>query len=256
MPLSTLRLPPHDDRGKTRGQDGSLLLSCGALASPATCRFIPALTDRAYFRNDGASVTFGLAAAVYATLGENPEGPKLLGWFRDSWSQTLEALDIMGMGGASGEGNAYGASPTAAGLIRAANVGWYASGEDLFASHPYFRQKLLFDGFGAYPGVIGGKGSPVPEGFPGNPIVEEASIGGDGQRGASWHSGALRPNGPMLARHFAGTEEAGIWNWVYRQPEVDRVNDAGSIWEEVLYYSPRPPLVKPKRLSFFDPSMG
>src|ERR1035437_10443174 len=37
MPLSTLGLPPRE------GQDGSLLLSCGALASPTKCRFIPAL---------------------------------------------------------------------------------------------------------------------------------------------------------------------------------------------------------------------
>jgi hypothetical protein len=43
---------------------------------------------------------------------------------------------------------------------------------------------------------------------------------------------------------------------VYRQPAVDRaVTDAESIWE-VLYYSPPPKLIKPKRLSFFDPSMG
>ena len=42
MPLSMLRLPPRDDRRKTRGQDGSLLLSCRALSSPTTCRFIPA----------------------------------------------------------------------------------------------------------------------------------------------------------------------------------------------------------------------
>ena len=43
VPLSTLRLPPRDGRRKTRGQDGSLLLSCRALSSPTTCRFIPAL---------------------------------------------------------------------------------------------------------------------------------------------------------------------------------------------------------------------
>jgi hypothetical protein len=60
----------------------------------------------------------------------------------------------------------------------------------------------------------------------------------------------------MLARHFAGTEEAAIWNWVYRQPAVDRLNDGGETWQDLLYYSPRPALVKPKRLSFFDPSMG
>src|SRR5207244_3016343 len=34
---------PRDDRCKTRGQDGSLFLSCRALSSPTTCRFIPAL---------------------------------------------------------------------------------------------------------------------------------------------------------------------------------------------------------------------
>ena len=43
MPLSTLRQPPHDDPRKTRGQDGFAFLSCRALSSPTTCRFIPAL---------------------------------------------------------------------------------------------------------------------------------------------------------------------------------------------------------------------
>src|SRR5262245_54759255 len=44
IPLSTLRAPPHGVTRKTRGQDGfAVLLSCRALSSPTTCRFIPAL---------------------------------------------------------------------------------------------------------------------------------------------------------------------------------------------------------------------
>ena len=43
MPLSTLHLAPHGSRRKTRGQDGSLLLSCGALSSPTARRFIPTI---------------------------------------------------------------------------------------------------------------------------------------------------------------------------------------------------------------------
>jgi hypothetical protein len=51
MPLSTLRPPPRDDARKTRGQDGSLLLSCGTLSFPATCRFIPAHTQTTSFKS-------------------------------------------------------------------------------------------------------------------------------------------------------------------------------------------------------------
>ena len=43
MPLSMLHPAPHGTRRKTRGQDGSLLLSCGALSSPTTRRFIPTI---------------------------------------------------------------------------------------------------------------------------------------------------------------------------------------------------------------------
>ena len=43
MPLSTLHPVPHGTQRKTRGQDGSLLLSCGALSSPTTRRFIPTI---------------------------------------------------------------------------------------------------------------------------------------------------------------------------------------------------------------------
>src|SRR3954471_20226447 len=42
MPLSTLHGSPRDDPRKTRGQDGSLLLSCKTLAFSTFCRFSPA----------------------------------------------------------------------------------------------------------------------------------------------------------------------------------------------------------------------
>src|SRR5450432_4415616 len=43
MPLSTLNPAPHCTQRKTRGQDGSLFLSCGAPSSPTTRRFIPTI---------------------------------------------------------------------------------------------------------------------------------------------------------------------------------------------------------------------
>lgn len=209
---------------------------------------------RLYLRNDGASVTQGVAAAAYALAGDDPRAGQLLGWFRERWSQTLKGLDIMGKGGATGEGNAYGTSPTGSGFIAAANIAYTAAGDDLFNSHPWFRQRLLYDAFAAYPGVLGGPGSPA--GVPVEPMIEQASIGGDGRRALSWHNRDTRRNGLVLARRFAGSQEAAIWNWVFRQPEVDRVIDDSQSLTDLLYYFPRPALVKPKRLSFFDPSMG
>jgi hypothetical protein len=43
MPLSTLHPAPRGTQRKTRGQDGSLFLSCRALSSPTAHRFIPAI---------------------------------------------------------------------------------------------------------------------------------------------------------------------------------------------------------------------
>ena len=43
VPLSTLHPAPHGTQRKTRGQDGSLFLSCGAPSSPTTRRFIPTI---------------------------------------------------------------------------------------------------------------------------------------------------------------------------------------------------------------------
>lgn len=202
---------------------------------------------RLYLRNDGASVTQGIAAAAFGVLGDDPHGEKMLAWFRERWAETLKGLDIIGKGGASGEGNAYGTSPTGTGFITAANIAYYAAGEDLFAGHPWFRQRLLYDAFAAYPDTIEG---------PGTRVVEQASVGGDGRRALSWHNRDTRRNGLVLSRRFAGTEEAATWAWVFRQPAVDRVFDDGEAVYDVLYYSPRPKLVKPARLSFFDPSMG
>jgi hypothetical protein len=46
MPLSTLQFTSRDAPRKTRGQDGfAVLLSCRALSSPTTCRFIPAHSE-------------------------------------------------------------------------------------------------------------------------------------------------------------------------------------------------------------------
>lgn len=209
---------------------------------------------RLYLRNDGASVTQGVAAAAYATLNDHPRGEQLLAWFRERWEQTRRGLDIMGKGGATGEGNAYGTSPTGTGIIISANIAYWAAGEDLFLSHPWFRQRLLYDAFAAYPGTLGGPQAPVQ--VPAEPIIEQASIGGDGRRAVSWHNRDTRRNGLILARRFAGTEEAATWNWVFRQPAVDRVIDDSQALTDLLYYSPRPALVKPGKLSFFDPSMG
>lgn len=209
----------------------------------------------AFFRNDGAAVTYGIAAAAYATLGENPQAQQQLEWFWQNWAEVHKALDIAGPGGAGAEGNAYGTSPTAANLIRTANLVSYASGENLFLSHPWFRQRLMYDAFAAYPGTTGGEGSLVRYGYPGT-MVEQASIGGDGRRGYSWHSVNLRPNGLALARAFSGTEEAQAWNWVYRRPDIDQtLSESNSVFD-VLYYSPPPARTAPSRWAYFDPGMG
>lgn len=225
------------------------------LNEACTYTYVRNPSSSAYFRNDGAAVAYGLAAAAYATLGENPEAMKLLGWSRNYWDEILKALDIMGKGGAAAEGNAYGTAPTASDFIRTANLVFYATGEDLFVSHVWFKQRLLYDAFASYPGTMGGPGSPIKYGYPGV-MVEQASVGGDGRRGASWHSVNLRPNGLILSRRFAATEEANVWNWVYRQPSIDQALGVTDCFYDVLYYLPRPALVKPTRLSHFDPSMG
>jgi len=54
VPLSMLHPAPHGTQRKTRGQDGSLLLSCGALSSPTARRFIPAIA----LHDRRGSVTF------------------------------------------------------------------------------------------------------------------------------------------------------------------------------------------------------
>lgn len=197
----------------------------------------------AHFRNDGAYIMLGTAAAAFATMGENPREAQLMRWFRDDWTQTLRALDIMGKGGAMAEGNAYGEATSTA-LISIANFVWYATGEDLFRSHPWFQKRLGYDAFTIYPNP------------PQNPkdILEAAAIGGDDDRGPqSWHTIEMRANGLALARHFSGTDEANLWNWVFRQPQSDFGNDA---WYELFFYSKPAPLKIPKQLSWYDPSLG
>ncbi len=209
-----------------------------------------------YFRNDGAAIVHGIAAAAYATYGDNPEAPTHLAAFREAWTGVKKALDIMGRGGALAEGNSYGTAPTALNLILTCNLIYYATGEDLFASHPFFRQRLAYDAFASYPDTPGGPGSPIGFGFPGVRFVEQSAIGGDGVRAYSWHSLNLRPNGLILARRFARTEEADIWNWVFRQPQIDATRDPNDSFMDLLFAAPHPELRMPTRLTHFDPSLG
>ena len=146
--------------------------------------------------------------------GDDPEDGRIMGYFRERWKQTLLGLDIVGKGGATGEGNGYGASPTGVNWVLAANVAYTAGGEDLFASHPFFRQRLLYDAFAAYPSTFGGPGAPEP--VSPHPVVEQAHVGGDDVRGMTSQKRSLRRIGLMLTKRFRGTEEADIWNWVYQ----------------------------------------
>jgi hypothetical protein len=51
MPLSTLRVTPHDGTRKTRGQDGfATSFPVGTCTLTTTCRFIPALSEWAVIR--------------------------------------------------------------------------------------------------------------------------------------------------------------------------------------------------------------
>jgi hypothetical protein len=208
--------------------------------------------SHSHFRNDGMVITAGIAAAAYATYGENHYAPVLMSWFRQEWGHTLEALDVIGRGGALGEGNAYDEAAGAF-LIQLANLVYYASGENLFVSHSYFQRHLAYEAFSTYPNRLGEADDPISHSDPPHPYPEGASLNGDDNRGRSWHSIHLRPNGLALVRRFPNSEEAGIWNWVFRQNDVDQPGDA---WAELFYYSPPQPIVKPKRLSFFDPSLG
>jgi hypothetical protein len=155
---------------------------------------------------EGALMTTAIAASAYATYDENRLASIQLAWFRQEWNHSLETLDLIGRGGAAGEGNTS--------LIDLANFVYYASGENLFLSHPYFRRRLAFEAFS-------GRGS--------------------------------RANGLALTRRFPNSEETDLWNWAFRQKDKDEGQDP---WVELFFYVPPPDLVKPKRLSFFDPSLG
>src|SRR5438067_7003980 len=78
MPLSTLHPAPHGTQRQTRGQDGSLLLSCGALSSPTARRFIPTLT----LANARGSVTLSNQGSCYRAMTVR------------EWLRTLSALSL------------------------------------------------------------------------------------------------------------------------------------------------------------------
>jgi hypothetical protein len=159
----------------------------------------------AHFQN--ASVALGLAASAYATYEDNRIAMLQLAWFRAQWETILRSLTS---GGAVEEA---AAEP----LIDIANLVFYASGENLFYSHLFFRRHLAYEAF------------------------------------AAELSALARPNGLAASRRFPNTEEADLFNWVFREKDNDQSADP---FADMLYYSPAPVLNMPKRLSFVDPGAG
>ncbi|MBI4057456.1 MAG: DNRLRE domain-containing protein [Elusimicrobia bacterium] len=196
--------------------------------------------------NDGVGVLYGLAAVAYATLGENLQALQELGWFREHWNQVLRVLDISGMGGATQEGNGYGTEPTGYGLTLTANLVYYASGENLFLSHPWYRKHLLFDAYSVYPGTAARGNYVIPR--------YKSPIWGDvGHWNANYWF--VRATGLMISRRFPMAQEADSWNWVFRQPEFESLTYGG--YSDLLFYSPPPgSLTKPTPRSYFDSSLG
>ena len=89
MPLSTLQLQPRGGSRKTQGQDGfAFLLSCRALSSPTTCRFIPAHPRSGFElllttpRSDSAALdssTAGLSSRRHRCSRAAPAGIRAVG---------------------------------------------------------------------------------------------------------------------------------------------------------------------------------
>jgi hypothetical protein len=204
----------------------------------------------AYFRNDGVGVAQGLAATAYATWEDNPKIAQIYGWFRSWWDQIVSGLAIQGLGGAMAEGNGYG-TMTAGTIVDIADLAYYASGEDLFKSSPFFVNKLADDAFATWP-----RSDNPFSFFPGGPYPFKSQVGGDGNLGWSWTQLAIRPAGLQLARHFPDTWQAGVWNWVFRQRDIDSALVDYNRIIDVLYDTPRPRLTKPAALSYRDPSLG
>jgi hypothetical protein len=141
----------------------------------------------AHFGEEGAGILLGLAAASYATYGENRPASQQRLWFREEWAHTMRAFDAVGRGGAVGPPDRLGAT-TASAYINVANLIFFASAENLFLAHPWFQRRLAYETF----------------------------AGGE----------KARENGLVLARRFPGTEEYDMWNWVFRQPGHDESRDA------------------------------
>ena len=76
MPLSTLHPAPRGTRRKTRGQDGSLLLSCGELSSPTVRRFIPTLALPDVRGSDARArvIPVGFTSPVDRSIRTPPDG--------------------------------------------------------------------------------------------------------------------------------------------------------------------------------------
>ncbi len=220
--------------------------------------------SNAYHRNDAGNITYALAAAAYATAGDtspsNPMAPTLMSWFNYRWDQTLKAASDMGTG--MGEGNMYTEAGTAYHWIHAANTVYTATGQNLFVTHPFFRDRMLYNAFASYPGIVAGPGAPAGGNWPG-PYIEYPPSYGDGQLGYAWAQDENRVNGMILCKMFPNTPECNAWDSVYRQPAIENSyptainNYYNNVWLTLLNFTPPPTgVTTPSALSYFDQTSG
>lgn len=201
----------------------------------------------------------------YASYGDNPRAGEFI---RNARNARFEKLlggmnELFGKGGALPAGTFY---DFAAEILEYAEAVYTATGEDLFNSSSWFRDRMNFLLLSDYPGIFydnnrsgyssikynGTYGVPDKIPYMGYMIYE------DGHRGRSTIADIVRTQKLILIHHYKDDPYSKTLQYSVTKKHLDRMcnPEASKAWEEFLWFDPAQEAKIPSNLSHYAKGRG
>lgn len=184
------------------------------------------------WHNYAVSIMLATGLAGYATLGDNPKAQELINYMRIERfeNKILPALRFAGDGGGWPESSMYGGG-TILRLVQYLEAVLTATGEDLYSSANFFKDRLAFMLFNSYPGIHERWGK----------FYRQLYIHGDGGRWLKGTQGYVRATTLMLIKRFPNIDMARYaQDWV-SEPPVDKTPHDWMAVDDFLWYNQQAP---------------
>jgi hypothetical protein len=191
------------------------------------------------------------ALAGYATYGENAAAQSHIDEANKRWKTCQAGFELTGVGGGWPEGTGYDGWQTV-NLAEYAQLVKSATGEDLFMSTPFFRDRLRYALFANHPSFI-------MTGYNSNyaPYARQTVLIGDGRRGVYGNTVEARITCDMLVDYFYGKDPAAQeLQWFLTQAPANHIAFDEYMIDEFMYFDPNRAKTMPTTMAHYAPGVG